>query len=154
VQRHDATRLHYDLRLEVDGVLVCWAVPKGPSPDPAVKRLAVRVEDHALAHATFERQEPTDRYRGGDCLIWDRGSYDTTPPGQARAQLQKGHLHLELRGQKLLGGWHLLRTPGRTSAKEQWLLFKARDAHARTGYDVVADRPGSVVSGRRIRTRT
>lgn len=149
VHKHDATRLHYDLRLETDGVLASWACPKGPSYDPAQKRLAVETEDHPLAYGDFEGRIPDGEYGAGDSIIWDRGTYDTEPPGQMHAQRQKGHLHLVLQGQKLQGGWHLLRTRPQ-GGKAQWLLFKAKDGTERPDYDVVAERPESVASGRRL----
>jgi bifunctional non-homologous end joining protein LigD len=159
VQKHDARRLHYDLRLEVDGAMVSWAVPKGPSYDPAVKRLAVQTEDHPMEYNAFEGRIPEGEYGAGDVLLWDRGTYETVPPEQQRAMLDKGHLHVRLFGDKLAGDWHLVRTDrrGRGEAaddgaggkgKAQWLFFKAKDAHANPAYDVVAERPGSVVSGR------
>src|SRR3954453_20782719 len=125
VHKHDATRLHYDLRLEMDGALASWAIPKGPTYDPDVKRLAVQTEDHPLPYGSFEGRIPDGEYGGGDSLIWDRGTYDTVPPGQHEAMRKKGHLHLELRGEKLRGRWHLVRT-GRPGAKNQWLFFKAK----------------------------
>jgi bifunctional non-homologous end joining protein LigD len=147
VHKHHARRLHYDLRLEIGGALASWAVPKGPSYDPAEKRLAVETEDHPLAYGEFEGRIPDGEYGAGDSIIWDRGTWDTVPPGQAEAQRQKGHIVAELRGEKLRGQWHLVRTrsPGR---KASWLLFKVNDERARRGYDVVAERPESVVSGR------
>jgi bifunctional non-homologous end joining protein LigD len=156
VQKHDARRLHYDVRLEVDGAMVSWAVPKGPSYDPAVKRLAVQTEDHPMEYNTFEGRIPEGEYGAGDVILWDSGTYETVPPGRERAMLEKGHFHVRLFGQKLVGEWHLIRTGGRRggddgaggSGKAQWLMFKARDAHANPAYDVVADRPESVVSGR------
>jgi bifunctional non-homologous end joining protein LigD len=162
VQKHDARRLHYDVRLEVEGAMVSWAVPKGPSYDPAVKRLAVQTEDHPMAYNAFEGRIPDGEYGAGDVLIWDRGHYETVPPGQERPMLDKGHMHVRLFGDKLVGEWHLLRTDRRgsggatrlddgagESGKAQWLMFKAKDAHANPAFDVVADRPESVVSGRR-----
>lgn len=149
VHKHDATRLHYDLRLEVDGVLASWACPKGPSYDPSQKRLAVETEDHPLAYGDFEGRIPDGEYGAGDSIIWDRGTYDTEPPGQMQAQRRKGHLHLVMDGQKLKGGWHLVRTRPQ-GGKAQWLLFKAKDGTERTDYDVVTERPESVASGRRV----
>ncbi|MCP3164908.1 DNA ligase D [Myxococcus qinghaiensis] len=148
VHKHDATSLHYDLRLEVDGGLASWAVPKGPSYDPGAKRLAVETEDHPLAYADFEGHIPDDAYGGGDSLLWDRGTYDTVPPGQASAQREHGRLHVELHGEKLQGEWHLIRTRLRGSAKKpQWLLFKAKDETADASRDITTERPESVKSG-------
>ena len=144
VHKHDARRLHYDLRLEMDGVLASWSVPKGPSFDPSVKRLAVQTEDHPLAYGGFEGRIPEGEYGAGDSIIWDRGTWETIPPGQASAMRKKGHLHFELHGEKLRGRWHLVRT------RSDWLLFKSKDEAARPGFDVTAERPESVVSGRRI----
>ncbi len=149
VHKHDATRLHYDIRLELDGVLVSFACPKGPSYDPAQKRLAVQTENHPLEYGDFEGRIPDGEYGAGDSVIWDRGTYDTDPPGQARQQLEKGHLHILFNGEKLKGGWHLVRTRPQ-GGKAQWLLFKAKDGTERPDYDVVAERPESVVSGRRL----
>jgi bifunctional non-homologous end joining protein LigD len=149
VHKHDATRLHYDLRLEIDGVLASWACPKGPSYDPALKRLAVETEDHPLAYGDFEGRIPDGEYGAGDSIIWDRGTYDTVPPGQVHEQRRKGHLHLVFDGEKLEGGWHLVRTRPQ-GGKAQWLLFKAKDGTERPDFDVVAERPESVASGRRL----
>ena len=149
VHKHDATRLHYDLRLEIDGVLVSWAIPKGPSYDPADKRLAVQTEDHPLAYATYEGRIPEGAYGAGDSLLWESGTFDTVPPGEAREQLARGRLHVALHGEKLEGEWHLIRT--RTVGKKaQWLCFKAKDGTERSGYDVTLERPESVKSGQRV----
>jgi bifunctional non-homologous end joining protein LigD len=155
VQKHDARRLHYDVRLEVDGAMVSWAVPKGPSFDPAVRRLAVQTEDHPMEYNAFEGRIPDGEYGAGDVLIWDRGTYETVPPGQQRAMLDKGHLHVRMFGEKLVGDWHFIKTnrsPGDDGAgnagKAQWLLFKAKDARANPAFDVVVERPESVVSGK------
>ncbi|ADO74753.1 DNA ligase D [Stigmatella aurantiaca] len=147
VHKHDATRLHYDLRLEIDGALASWALPKGPSFDPKTKRLAVETEDHPLAYAGFEGRIPEGEYGGGDSLLWDRGTYETVPPGEAPEQRKKGHLTVQLHGEKLKGRWHLIRTKSR-GKKAQWLCFKAMDGEADADYDVTADRPESVKSGR------
>ncbi|SEU26910.1 DNA ligase D [Stigmatella erecta] len=149
VHKHDATRLHYDLRLEIDGALASWALPKGPSFDPKTKRLAVETEDHPLAYAGFEGRIPEGEYGGGDSLLWDRGTYETVPPGEAHAQRQKGHLTVQLHGEKLKGRWHLLRTKPR-GKKAQWLCFKAMDGAANPDYDVTTEHPESVKSGRRV----
>ncbi len=156
VQKHDARRMHYDVRLEMDGAMASWAVPKGPSYDPAVRRLAVQTEDHPMEYNAFEGRIPDGEYGAGDVLIWDRGTYETVPPGQERAMLEKGHLHVRLFGDKLVGDWHLIRTGDRKggddgaggAGKAQWLFFKAKDSHASAAYDVIAERPESVVSGR------
>ena len=151
VHKHHARRLHYDLRLEIDGVLASWAVPKGPSYDPAVKRLAVETEDHPIAYGAFEGRIPDGEYGAGDSLIWDRGTFDTDPPGQAAAMKRKGHLVLELHGEKLRGRWHLVRTArGGAPGKSAWLFFKAKDGLEDARLDVVVARPESVVSGRHV----
>ncbi|MDC0710337.1 DNA ligase D [Stigmatella sp. ncwal1] len=147
VHKHDATQLHYDLRLEIDGALASWALPKGPSFDPKTKRLAVETEDHPLAYAGFEGRIPDEEYGGGDSLLWDRGTYETVPPGEAPAQRKKGHLTVQLHGEKLKGRWHLIRTKPQ-GKKAQWLCFKAMDGEADADYDVTAERPESVKSGR------
>jgi bifunctional non-homologous end joining protein LigD len=147
VHEHHARRLHYDLRLEIEGALASWAIPKGPSYDPAQKRLAIETEDHPLEYADFEGRIPEGEYGAGESLIWDRGTYETIPAGQASRQRAKGHLHVDLHGEKLRGGWHLVRTRPIGSGKQQWLLFKAKDEAADPSYDVVAARPGSVVIG-------
>jgi len=149
VHKHDATRLHYDVRLEIGGVLASWACPKGPSYDPAQKRLAVETEDHPLEYGDFEGRIPDGEYGAGDSIIWDRGTYDTVPPGQVKEQRRKGHLHILFHGDKLKGGWHLVRTRPQ-GEKAQWLLFKAKDGTERPDFDVIAERPESVASGRRV----
>nr|WP_242594287.1 DNA ligase D [Corallococcus exiguus] len=146
IHKHDATRLHYDLRLEIGGVLVSWAIPKGPSHDPSVKRLAVQTEDHPRSYADFEGHIPDDQYGGGDSLLWESGTFEVVPPGDAEAQLKRGHLEVLLHGAKLKGRWHLIRTRPR-GGKAQWLFFKAKDAYAKADYDVTVERPESVKSG-------
>jgi DNA ligase D-like protein (predicted 3'-phosphoesterase) len=143
VQQHAATALHFDLRLEVDGVMRSWAVPKGPSLDPSVKRLAVQVEDHDLQHNSFEGR--TER---GGVIVWDRGSYEQGGRVAWPQALERGHAVFVLHGQKLRGGFALQRT--RPGPKPQWLLLKRRDEQARPGSDVVADAPASVLSGRTL----
>jgi bifunctional non-homologous end joining protein LigD len=148
IHKHHASRLHYDLRLEMDDALASWAVPKGPSYDPNVKRLAVQTEDHPLEYGSFEGRIPDGEYGAGDSLIWDRGVYETVPPGQASQQRKKGHLHLVFAGEKLQGAWHLVRTRGTAGTKSNWILFKARDDEADPKRDIVVEAPGSVISGR------
>ena len=146
VHKHDATRLHYDVRLEMDGALASWSVPKGPSYDPKLKRLAVQTEDHPLEYGSFEGRIPDGEYGAGDSLIWDNGTCDSVPPGQLSQQRKKGHLRVAFNGHKLRGEWHLLRTSA--GAKPQWLMFKAHDGTEDAALDVVGERPESVVSGR------
>src|SRR5437764_11872329 len=148
VHKHDATRLHYDVRLEMDGALASWSVPKGPSYDPNQKRLAIQTEDHPLEYGNFEGRIPDGEYGAGDSLIWDRGVYQTIAPGQASEQRKKGHIRFVLMGDKLKGEWHLVRTHGGAPGKAQWLLFKGKDGTENPSYDVVTERPESVVSGR------
>jgi DNA ligase D-like protein (predicted 3'-phosphoesterase) len=143
VQEHRATAHHYDLRLEVDGVMRSWAVPKGPSLDPAVKRLAVQVEDHGLGHNDFEG--PLGE---GGVIVWDRGTYEQGGRVPWPDALDRGHAVFVLHGAKLRGGFALQRT-GR-GAKPQWLLIKRRDDEARPGSDITADCPESVLSGRTL----
>jgi len=148
VHKHDATRLHYDVRLEMDGALASWSVPKGPSYDPGVKRLAIQTEDHPLEYGSFEGRIPDGEYGAGDSLIWDNGTCDSVPPGQLSQQRKKGHLVVEFHGHKLRGQWHLVRTHGGAPGKSQWLMFKAKDGTENPAYDVVVEKPESVVSGR------
>ncbi|MDQ6805263.1 MAG: acylphosphatase [Actinomycetota bacterium] len=143
VQEHQATAHHFDLRLEVDGVMRSWAVPKGPSLDPASKRLAVAVADHDLAHNTFE-----GRHDDGGVIVWDRGTYEQGGRVAWPEALSRGHAVFVLHGEKLRGGFALQRT--RPGAKAQWLLIKRRDDEARPGSDIVAERPHSVISGRTL----
>ncbi|KIK84121.1 DNA ligase D [Pseudomonas sp. W15Feb9B] len=149
IQKHDASHLHYDFRLELDGALKSWAVPKGPSLDPKVKRLAVHVEDHPLDYATFEGSIPEGHYGAGDVIVWDRGVWiPQEDPAKAYA---KGKLKFELQGEKLSGLWNLVRThmPGK---KENWFLIKHQDSAARPqdDYDVLSAEPHSVLSERTL----
>jgi len=151
VQKHAATNLHYDFRLELDGVLKSWAVPKGPSLDPAVKRLAVHVEDHPVEYGSFEGIIPRGEYGGGTVMLWDHGVWE--PKEDAHKGYQKGHLKFALHGEKLRGGWHLVRSRrGEEGEKEQWLLFKENDAEARPEREgiVTEEEPLSVTTGRSI----
>jgi bifunctional non-homologous end joining protein LigD len=147
IQKHAARRLHYDFRLELDGVLLSWSVPKGPSLSPKQRRLAVRTEDHPLGYADFEGIIPQGEYGGGTVVVWDRGSW--TPDGDPHAGLAKGRLTFTLDGEKLHGRWHLVRTKP-TGKSEAWLLFKGRDDAANDELDIVASEPASVVSGRTV----
>ncbi len=149
IQKHDATRLHYDFRLELDGTLKSWAIPKGPSLDPSVRRLAVHVEDHPLEYATFEGSIPAGHYGAGDVIVWDRGVW--IPQGDPQEGYRKGKLKFGLEGEKLAGSWNLVRTR-MDGKKEQWFLIKSRDEAAREEgeYDVVTAEPNSVLSDRTL----
>jgi bifunctional non-homologous end joining protein LigD len=150
IQKHRATQLHYDFRLEFEGVLLSWAVPKGPSLDPSVKRLAMQVEDHPVDYGGFEGVIPEGEYGGGTVMVWDTGTW--TPESQSAdvaAALKKGDLKFLLHGKKLHGSWVLVRTRGfgSSSAGKSWLLIKHRDEFASTE-DIVATEPKSAVSKR------
>lgn len=145
VQKHRATALHYDFRLEWDGMMLSWAVPKGPSYDPKVKRLAMQTEDHPIEYNEFEGIIPEGEYGGGTVMIWDRGTW-TPESKDVAAALRKGELKFSLDGEKLRGGWVLVRTP-RAGARSSWLLIKHRDEWATTE-DVAEIAPRSVVSKR------
>jgi bifunctional non-homologous end joining protein LigD len=147
VQRHRARRLHYDLRLEVDGVLASWAVPRGPSLDPAARQLAVHVEDHPLEYIDFEGVIPRGEYGGGDVIVWDRGTWTPVYTDDPLAAIAAGDLHFDLEGEKLRGRFVLVRPKRQDSAKEQWLLLHKNDEHARHGWNA-DDHPRSVLSGR------
>src|SRR5690349_15376788 len=141
IQRHNARRLHYDFRLELEGVLKSWAVPKGPSLDPSDRRLAVQTEDHPLEYGEFQGVIPEKQYGAGDVLLWDKGEWipeDADPV----AALRKGRLHFRLEGEKLAGSWVLTRIRGEED-KPQWLLIKRDDEDAREG-DITLERPESV----------
>ena len=145
VQRHRATRRHYDLRLELDGTLLSWAVPKGPSLDPGVRRLAVRVEDHPLEYAEFEGVIPAGEYGGGDVIVWDMGTWAPADDEDPHEQLAAGSLHFDVDAEKLRGRFVIVRK-GR-GGKEEWLLIHKDDDHAVAGWDA-EDHPRSVLSGR------
>lgn len=149
IQKHDATRLHYDFRLELDGTLKSWAVPKGPSLDPKSRRLAVHVEDHPLDYATFEGTIPAGHYGAGDVIVWDRGIW--IPQGDPEEGYRKGKLKFALEGEKLSGTWNLVRTR-MEGGKEQWFLIKSNDESARpeSEYDIVREQPDSVLSDRTL----
>ncbi|MFZ2994691.1 DNA ligase D [Sphingobium sp.] len=148
VQKHDATRLHYDFRLEIDGVLKSWAVTRGPSPDPEDKRLAVRTEDHPLSYATFEGVIPKGEYGGGTVMLWDEGTWAPIA-GKSASDLDKGHLHFTLQGERMKGDWLLIRLKPRGKEKrENWLLRKIADDHAGTGDALVERALTSVQTGR------
>ncbi len=147
VQKHHARQLHYDFRLELDGTLKSWAVPKGPCLDPSVKRMAVHVEDHPVSYADFEGTIPPQQYGAGTVIVWDRGEWE--PEGDAARGLADGKLKFELRGDKLRGRWTLVRMRGKGEKQEPWLLIKEQDGEARplADYDIVEAEPDSVLSG-------
>ena len=145
VQKHAASHLHYDFRLELDGVLKSWAIPKGPSLNPQDKRLAVEVEDHPMDYAYFEGSIPLGEYGGGDVIVWDRGTW--IPPKSALKALKEGHIKFELRGEKLSGRFALVRTrPMGSSKKSQWLLIKERDQFVDEDFDI-SEQDKSVITG-------
>jgi DNA ligase D-like protein (predicted 3'-phosphoesterase) len=151
IQKHAATALHYDFRLESDGVLLSWAVPKGPSTDPRDKRLAMRVEDHPISYADFEGVIPKGEYGGGQVIVWDIGTYerldDSVPMSE---QLEKGHVTIRLEGKKIQGGYSLRRWGSDKRGREKWLLVKMDDAEADRRRNPTSTQPESVLTGRTI----
>jgi bifunctional non-homologous end joining protein LigD len=153
IQKHAASSLHYDLRLELDGVMKSWAVPKGPSLDPSVKRLAMQVEDHPIEYNAFEGIIPAGEYGGGTVMIWDRGVYqyggDAADPLEGlRRGYEKGDFKFLLRGDRLRGSWVLVRTRRGDPRRQQWLLIKHRDEFAEPGSDLTAEYTTSAATGR------
>jgi bifunctional non-homologous end joining protein LigD len=155
VQKHDASRLHYDFRLEINGVLASWAVPKGPSMNPADKRLAVRTEDHPIDYADFEGVIPEGQYGAGTVMVWDKGTYEPEDKLSPEEQLARGEIKVLLHGKKLRGGFVLVRPSGGFAArggKQNWLLIKHRDEYADPSWrieDPALDR--SVLTGRTLK---
>jgi bifunctional non-homologous end joining protein LigD len=145
IQKHRASHLHYDFRLEADGVLKSWAVPKGPAIDPTVKRLAMQVEDHPVDYAKFEGVIPEGEYGGGTVMVWDYGTYEPENSVDVSAAIRKGELKFSLKGKKLMGSWALVRTRDR-----QWLLIKHRDQYAAEGIDVMEVAPASILTRRTL----
>jgi bifunctional non-homologous end joining protein LigD len=151
IQKHAASHLHFDFRIELDGVMKSWAVPKGPSYDPSIRRLAMEVEDHPIEYNSFEGTIPQGQYGGGTVMIWDRGVYGPESGGgedELRAGYERGDLKIVMEGTRMLGGWVLVRTRRDPRGRAQWLLIKHRDAFAKQGFDIVADANSSIVSGR------
>lgn len=151
IQKHDARNLHYDLRLESEGVMKSWAVPKGPSMDPKVKRLAVPTEDHPMSYNDFEGVIPVGNYGAGTVIVWDQGTFKNTKgEGVSFAKnLEEGHATIELEGEKLKGKFALLRTK-RGGKRLQWLFFKMKDDYAESGTDILSEKPNSVKTGRSL----
>jgi len=155
IQKHQATSLHYDFRIEVDGVLVSWAVPKGPSTDPSVKRLAIPTEDHPLGYADFEGVIPEDEYGGGTVMVWDRGTYrnlkkeeEVEKAPSVSEQISDGHLTIWLNGKKIKGGYALIRTS--KGDNPRWLLIKMDDKEADARRNPTSTEQKSVKSGRTL----
>lgn len=153
IQKHAASHLHYDLRLELDGVMKSWAVPKGPSVDPSVKRLAMEVEDHPIEYNTFEGTIPKGEYGGGTVMLWDRGTYayggsDPDPMEGLRHGYRKGDFKFVLHGKRVRGSWVLVRTRRDQRGRAQWLLIKHRDEYAVPDSDVTEEHQTSVATGR------
>src|SRR5471030_1368953 len=157
IQKHAASHLHYDFRLELNGVLLSWAIPKGPSLDPAVKRLAMQVEDHPFEYGGFEGVIPKQQYGAGTVMLWDRGAW--RPEDDPVAGYAKGHFKFELDGEKLKGGWTLVRTHGSKyggkTGDQAWLLIKEKDDYAHTGGTSITETaPDSVTTGGTPNTET
>jgi bifunctional non-homologous end joining protein LigD len=150
IHKHDASSLHFDLRLELDGVMKSWAVPKGPSYDPSARRLAMEVEDHPIEYNAFEGTIPEGEYGAGTVMLWDRGTYEAENGGgleSLREGYERGDLKITLHGKRMLGGWVLVRMR-RAGSRNQWLLIKHRDEFASPKIDVVGKAITSVKSGR------
>ena len=152
VQRHRARRIHYDFRLEVDGVLASWAMPKGPTLDPSVRALAVHVEDHPIEYRAFEGIIPAGQYGGGDVIVWDRGTWVPAQSDDPAQSIAKGELHFDLYGQKLHGRFALVRTR-RQGRQEQWLMIHKHDADAVDGWSLTTTRSPSSRAGPMRRSR-
>jgi bifunctional non-homologous end joining protein LigD len=150
IQKHDATRLHYDFRLEMEGVLKSWAVPKGPSYDPTVKRLAMMTEDHPYDYADFEGVIPAGNYGAGNVIIWDNGTWELTEPDDAVEGIKNGKLAFKMYGKKMFGEWALVRIKGRSPKGNEWLLLKHRDGYANGKVDVTEFAPRSIVSNKLV----
>ncbi len=149
IQKHQASHLHYDFRLEMEGVLKSWAVPKGPSYDPGTKRLAMMTEDHPYDYAAFEGVIPAGNYGAGNVIIWDKGTWELIGPGHDPVQaIRSGDLKFVMYGKKMFGEWTLFRIKGRSPKGNEWLLVKHRDRYANEKVDVTEVAPQSVVSGK------
>lgn len=151
IQKHRASHLHYDFRLEMEGVLKSWAIPKGPSFDPGAKRLAMMTEDHPYDYGSFEGVIPEGNYGAGNVIIWDRGTWEFIGPGDDPVKaVAKGKLTFRLKGKKLAGEWALVKIRGRAPRGNEWLLLKHDDEYADPLFDVVAEEPKSVVSKKSV----
>jgi bifunctional non-homologous end joining protein LigD len=151
IQKHHASHLHYDFRLEMEGVLKSWAIPKGPSYDPSVKRLAMMTEDHPFDYAGFEGVIPAGNYGGGNVIVWDNGEWEFIEPGEDPVKAVKaGKLTFRLYGKKMFGEWALVRIHGRSPKGNEWLLLKHRDEWANENIDITEVAPNSILSGRDV----
>ena len=150
IQKHKATQLHYDFRIEIDHVLVSWAVPKGPSTDPKEKNLAIRTEDHPLEYANFEGIIPEDQYGGGTVIVWDKGNYENQADVNMSEALREGKIKIWLKGKKIQGGYHLIRIKNTKKNQEQWLLMKSKDNEADARRNPTTTQPESVISNMTI----
>ena len=155
IQKHQASHLHYDFRLEMEGVLKSWAVPKGPSYDPGTKRLAMMTEDHPYDYGSFEGVIPEGNYGAGNVIIWDTGTWEFIEPGDDPVKaLGQGKLTFRMFGKKMFGEWALVRIKGRSPKGNEWLLFKHRDQYANEDVDVTEIAPRSVVSNKTVEEMT
>jgi bifunctional non-homologous end joining protein LigD len=150
IQKHAASHLHYDFRLEMEGVLKSWAVPKGPSYDPSVKRLAMMTEDHPYDYASFEGVIPEGNYGAGNVIIWDQGTFELTEPEDGVKGIKQGKLAFKMYGKKMFGEWALVKIHGRSPKGNEWLLLKHRDQYANEEIDVTAVASRSVVSNKEV----
>ena len=151
IQKHQASHLHYDFRLEMEGVLKSWAVPKGPSYDPNIKRLAMMTEDHPYDYASFEGVIPAGNYGAGNVIIWDNGTWEFIEPGDDPVKaVQQGKLTFRMKGKKMFGEWALVRIRGRSPKGNEWLLLKHRDQFANDKIDITEVAPRSVISNRLV----
>ena len=151
IQKHAASHLHYDFRLEIEGVLKSWAVPKGPSYDPSTRRLAMMTEDHPMEYASFEGVIPEGNYGAGNVIIWDEGTWEFLEPGDdPAAAVAQGKLTFRMKGKKMFGEWALVKIRGRSAKQNEWLLLKHRDEFANPDVDVTVIAPRSVVSNRTV----
>ncbi len=151
IQQHAARAMHYDVRLEIGGVMVSWAVPKGPSLNPATKRLAIMTEDHPMEYRTFEGIIPKGEYGAGPVIVWDRGTYKNLRDVSMKASLKAGRIEIFLYGKKVYGAFALVRTSAADAEKSQWLLIKMRDEYAHARKNPVSTQPESVKTGKTIK---
>ena len=151
IQQHAARAMHYDVRLEIDGVLVSWAVPKGPSLNPATKRLAIMTEDHPMEYGSFEGIIPKGEYGAGPVIIWDRGTFKNLRDVSLKTSLKDGRIEVFLYGKKVRGGFALVRTSSKSTEKSKWLLIKMRDEYAHARKNPVSSQPESVKTGKTIK---